>query len=86
MNKELFYTQRNFAALPPQYTEFETSKVVILPIPYDSTTTWRSGSRDGPLAIIDASQHLELYDHELDQESHLVGIHTLPPAHCSLIM
>ena len=77
MNKELFYTQRNFAALPPQYTEFETSKVVILPIPYDSTTTWRSGSRDGPLAIIDASQHLELYDHELDQESHLVGIHTL---------
>jgi agmatinase len=78
MNKELFYTQRNFAALPPQYTEFETSKVVILPIPYDSTTTWRSGSRDGPLAIIDASQHLELYDHELDQESHLVGIHTLP--------
>jgi agmatinase len=78
MNKELFYTQRNFAALPPQYTEFETSKVVILPIPYDSTTTWRSGSRDGPLAIIDASEHLELYDHELDRESHLVGIHTLP--------
>jgi agmatinase len=78
MNKDLFYTQRNFAALPPQYTEFETSKVVILPIPYDSTTTWRSGSRDGPLAIIDASQHLELYDHELDRESHLVGIHTLP--------
>ena len=78
MNKDLFYTQRNFAALPPQYTEFETSKVVILPIPYDSTTTWRSGSRDGPLAIIDASEHLELYDHELDRESHLVGIHTLP--------
>ena len=78
MNKELFYTQRNFAALPSQYTEFETSKVVILPIPYDSTTTWRSGSRDGPLAIIDASEHLELYDHELGRESHLVGIHTLP--------
>ena len=78
MNKELFYTQRNFAALSPQYTEFETSKVVILPIPYDSTTTWRSGSRDGPLAIIDASEHLELYDHELGRESHLVGIHTLP--------
>lgn len=78
MNKELFYTQRNFAALTPQYAEFETSKVVVLPIPYDSTTTWRSGSRDGPLAIIDASQHLELYDHELDRESHLVGIHTLP--------
>jgi agmatinase len=78
MNQDLFYPKRNFAALPSQYSEFETSKVVILPIPYDSTTTWRSGSRDGPLAIIDASEHLELYDHELDRESHLVGIHTLP--------
>ena len=78
MNSEPFYLPRNFAALPPQYTDFEKSKVVILPIPYDSTTTWRSGSRDGPMAIIDASQHLELYDHELDRESYLVGIHTLP--------
>ena len=78
MNTELFYPHRNFAALPPQYSDFETSKVVILPVPYDSTTTWRSGSRDGPMAIIDASQCLELYDHELDRESYLVGIHTLP--------
>jgi len=78
MNGELFYPPRNFAALPAQYTDFETSKVVILPIPYDSTTDWRSGARDGPMAIIDASQYLELYDQELDRESHLVGIHTLP--------
>jgi agmatinase len=78
MNKDLFYPHCNFAALPPQYADFETSKVVILPVPYDSTTTWRSGSRDGPMAIIDASQHLELYDHELGRESYLVGIHTLP--------
>jgi agmatinase len=78
MNGELFYPSRNFATLPPQYTDFETSRVVILPIPYDSTTDWRAGSRDGPMAIIDASQYLELYDQELDRESYLVGIHTLP--------
>ncbi len=78
MNKELFYPQRNFAALPTQYADFETSRVVILPVPYDSTTDWRSGSRDGPMAIIDASRYLELYDHELDRESYLMGIHTLP--------
>ena len=78
MNKDLFYPQRNFAALPPQYADFETSRVVILPVPYDSTTDWRSGSRDGPMAIIDASQYLEHYDHELDREIYLVGIHTLP--------
>lgn len=78
MNHELFYHPRNFAALPAQYSDFEASKVVVLPIPYDSTTDWRSGSRDGPMAIIDASQYLELYDQELDRESYLVGIHTLP--------
>lgn len=78
MNRELFYPQRNFAALPPEYSDLKTSRVVILPIPYDSTTDWRSGSRDGPMAIIDASQYLEFYDHELDRESYLVGIHTLP--------
>lgn len=78
MNRDFFYHRRNFAFPPSQYTNFEASRVVILPIPYDSTTDWRSGSRDGPMAIIDASQYLELYDHELDRESYLVGIHTLP--------
>jgi len=78
MNREPFYPQRNFAVPPPQYTDFETSKVVVLPVPYDSTTDWRSGSREGPKTIIDASQYLELYDHELDRDIYLVGIHTLP--------
>jgi agmatinase len=78
MKGELFYPHRIFAAIPQQYADFETSKVLILPVPYDSTSEWRSGSRDGPMAIIDASEHLELYDPELDRESHLCGIHTLP--------
>lgn len=78
MNGEPFYPQRNFAALPPEYSDIKTSRVVVLPIPYDSTTDWRSGTRDGPMAIIDASQYLELYDQELGREHHLVGIHTLP--------
>jgi len=47
-------------------------------VPYDSTTDWRSGARDGPRAIIDASQYLELYDLELEREIYRVGIHTLP--------
>jgi len=78
MNRELFYPRRIFASIPQQYTDFETSKVVILPTPYDSTTDWRSGSKDGPMAIIDASGYLELYDPELDRETYLCGIHTLP--------
>ena len=78
MKEELFYPPRGFAFPPPQYAAFETSRVVVLPVPYDSTTDWKAGSRDGPRAIIDASHILELYDHELDREIYKVGIHTLP--------
>jgi agmatinase len=76
--KETFLPPRVFAGLTPPYSDLEKAKVVILPVPYDGTTEWRSGTRDGPQAIIDASQYLELYDLELDREIYRVGIHTLP--------
>ncbi len=78
MKRELFYPPRNFAGIPDEYADFETSRVVILPVPYDSTSDWRSGSRHGPMAIIDASHYLEHYDQELDREVYRCGIHTLP--------
>ena len=71
-------TPRNFAGIAPPYSDWENSRVVVLPVPYDSTTDWRSGARDGPGAIIDASRYLELYDLELKREIYQVGIHTLP--------
>jgi len=76
--KTLFLPPQNFAGLTSPYANLETAKVVILPVPYDSTTEWHSGTREGPQAIIDASQYLELYDMELSQEIYKVGIHTLP--------
>ncbi len=76
--KELFYTQRNFCGIPPEYSTFANSPVVVLPVPYDGTTEWQIGARKGPQAIIDASQNLELYDFELGVEIHKVGICTLP--------
>jgi agmatinase len=76
--ENLFLPPQNFAGLSSPYTDFETAKVVILPVPYDSTTEWHSGTREGPRAIINASQYLELYDLELRQEIHKVGIHTMP--------
>jgi len=51
--------------------------VVILPIPYEQTTTYGTGTKEGPMAIIAASRHMELYDEELDFEAYRVGIHTL---------
>lgn len=79
MRGEFFYLPDNFAGIPPQGTALETSKVAILPVPYDSTTDYKSGTREGPQAIISASQYLELYDAELDKEVYQIGIHILPP-------
>ena len=78
MDSELFYPRRSFGFPPERYTDFDTSKVVVLPVPYDSTTDWRAGAREGPNAIIDASHFLEQYDYELKREVYDVGIHTLP--------
>ncbi|MBM2825088.1 MAG: agmatinase [Dehalococcoidales bacterium] len=75
---QLFYPERNFGGLLPEYSAFATSPVVVLPIPYDGTTEWQIGSRRGPQAIIDASQNLELYDFELGRDISQIGICTLP--------
>lgn len=77
-NRQPFLSPRVFAGLEPPYSELKSAKVVILPVPYDSTTEWRSGTRHGPQSIIDSSQYLELYDLELEREIYKVGIHTLP--------
>ena len=72
------WTQQNFLALPPEQSSLENSRVVLVPVPYDSSTSFRSGARDGPGAIIAASYALEDYDYELDSDVSQVGIHTTP--------
>src|SRR3989454_5400407 len=72
-----FSPARNFAALGPEHSDYERSRVVVLPVPYDSTVTGWVGSREGPAAIVDASANMELYDIPVG-EPYLVGIHTLP--------
>jgi agmatinase len=76
--EDLLAPPQNFAGLIPPYSNLTTAKVVILPVPYDSTTEWHSGTREGPQAIINASRYLELYDIELEREIYKIGIHTLP--------
>jgi agmatinase len=72
------WTPSNFLALPPEQSRLEQSRVVLIPVPYDSTTSFRSGARDGPNAIIEASSALEDYDWELDLDVSTLGIHTTP--------
>jgi agmatinase len=78
MREGVFLPPRAFAGLATPYSDFGRARAVIVPAPYDGTSEWRSGSRHGPQAIIDASQYLELYDMELDRETYQVGICTLP--------
>jgi agmatinase len=56
--------------------DLESSQVVVLPVPYEWTVSYGTGTRNGPEAIIDASAHVELYDQELDAEPYKIGIHT----------
>lgn len=65
-----------FGGFEDRYTRYKTSRVVIFPVPYDATLSYRAGSRNGPSAIISASKALESYDIELSASPYRVGIHT----------
>ena len=67
----------NFLELEDELSNYETSKVVILPVPYEKTTTYVKGTAKEPNAILEASRNMELYDGELDKEISDVGICTL---------
>lgn len=73
----------NFMGLEPHQTAWDDSGAVVLPIPYDATTSWGAGTREGPSAILDASRYIEWYDEELDREPVDVGICTLPAVEMS---
>jgi agmatinase len=72
-------TPNNFLGLPAPQSDFATAQVLVLPIPFEATVSYGHGTAQGPAAIIAASQQVELYDREFDDEPALrYGIHTLP--------
>jgi agmatinase len=74
-----FSPAHTFGGLPPEWTCPDKSKIVLLPVPYETSTTYRGGCRNGPAAIIEASVNMELYDEDLKCEPCRIGVHTLPP-------
>jgi len=69
----------NFGGMDVENPRLEEAKFVVIPVPYDLTSTYQAGSRKGPAAILDASANMELYDEELGVETYLAGIHTMEP-------
>jgi agmatinase len=77
----LKYTENEpftFGALDPTEFPYGESRVAILPIPYEATTSYGTGTKNGPREIIQASRYLELYDEETKSEVYRRGIFTLP--------
>ena len=52
---------------------------VIVPVPYDATSTWHKGADRGPAALLEASAEVELFDLETLIEPYRAGILTGPP-------
>ncbi|MDV7137388.1 agmatinase [Maribacter sp. TH_r10] len=72
-------TTKNYAGIADEFAQLETSKVVLIPVPYDGTSTWGKGADKGPEAFLDAAENMELYDIETDSEVYKQGVHLTKP-------
>lgn len=68
-----------FADVPEGFDAYDRSGIVILPVPYDGTSTWMKGADRGPDAIIEASWNMYLYDIDTASEVYRRGICTDAP-------
>ena len=69
----------NFGLLDAPDSAYATSRVAVLPVPFERTTSYGKGTSNGPAAILRASQSMELWDEELQREPYAIGITTLAP-------
>lgn len=70
---------RTFAGIPESYSSSEKAKVVVIPVPYDGTSTWEKGADKGPEAFLEAAENMELYDIETNSEVYKEGIYLADP-------
>ena len=67
-----------FLDLDEEYRDLAASAVVVIPVPFERTTSYGKGTATGPSAILQASQQVELYDEELRSDIYKMGIATQP--------
>ena len=68
----------NFGGIDEEeYSAFDTARILILPVSYEGTVSYGTGTGAGAMAIVDASRNMELYEEETDSEVYKIGIHTL---------
>ena len=67
-------SNKTYAGIPQEYSKLEKAQVVLIPVPYDGTSTWQKGANKGPDAFLEASENMELYDIETDSEVYKQGV------------
>lgn len=68
----------NFGGIDDErYSNFDSARVLVLPVSYEGTVSYGTGTGAGAMAIVDASRNMELYDEETDAEVYKLGVHTL---------
>jgi agmatinase len=65
---------RTYAGIPEEFAGLARAEIVLIPVPYDATSTWVKGADKGPMAFLEASENMELYDIETDSEVFRKGI------------
>ena len=70
---------KTYAGIPEEFSKLENSKIVLIPVPYDGTSTWIKGADKGPEAFLDASANMELYDIETKSEPYKNGVFLADP-------
>lgn len=68
---------KKFGGIPEEFAKYDKSKIVLIPVPFDGTSTWQKGADKGFEAFIEASENMELYDIETDSEVYKNGISIL---------
>lgn len=66
---------KTYAGIPEQYSILENAEIVLIPVPYDGTSTWQKGADKGPIAFLNASENMELFDIETQSEVYKKGVY-----------
>lgn len=70
---------KTFAGIPEELHSLDKAKFVLIPVPYDGTSTWGKGADKGPDAFLDAAENMELFDIQTGIEPYKAGVHLCEP-------
>jgi len=80
-DRELFVSQSN--VFSGMQRPFEKAKYVVFGVPFDVTSTYRTGARFGPTAIRQASLNIETYSFRAGVDVEDLALHDLGDLHAS---